>query len=731
MTNDNVPTAPPVAAKRPTTRTFHGDSFVDNYEWLRDAQDPATIDYLNAENAWTDARTAHLAPLRETLFNEIKSRTRETDMSLPLRSGPWWYFGRTTEGKQYGTQCRVPVTDPTDWNPPTIEPGNTLDGEQVIFDANEHAQGHDFFSIGAFSLDATGRFLVYGTDTTGDERYTVRIQDLNTGEHFPEVIENTGGNAVITPDGSYVFYTTVDESWRPDTVWRHRVGTDPSTDKVVYHEQDERFWVGTGFTRTERFLVVEASSKITSETRLIDLTDPTCDPIVVCPRADGVEYSIEHGVRPDGTELLAITHNARFADFEIVLTDVPTGEPIDLASGVSVLTPATGERIEAVDIFRDYLVVSYRSGALPRIAILDAAAALSPNPEPWTLIPVSFGDELSATGIGSNPEYDQPLLRIGFGSFITPAQIIDLDVASGTPHVRKTQEILGGYDPADYGQARLWARAEDGTEVPISIVWKRSAVNVSIGPDGVPVPARTSPLRLYGYGAYEASMDPGVSVARLSSLDRGVIFAIAHVRGGGEMGRAWYEQGRMLNKKNSFTDFVSCARHLVDAGWTVPEKMVAEGGSAGGLLMGAVANLAPELFAGIVADVPFVDALTSILDPALPLTVIEWDEWGDPLHNPEVYQYMRSYTPYENVRDGARYPRILAVTSLNDTRVLFVEPAKWTARLREAGVDVLLKTEMSAGHGGVSGRYAKWREVAFEMAWTLDVLGATALPPVK
>ena len=727
MTNETTtPQSAPRAPQRPTIRSHHGDEVVDNYEWLRDKDNPDTIAYLEEENAWTSARTDHLEPLRETIFNEIKSRVLETDMSVPSRVGNWWYFARTTEGKQYGAQSRVPVRSADDWTPPTLEPGVTLPGEQVIFDANEEAAGTDFFSLGSFSVDEAGHRLAYATDTTGDERYTLRIRDLTTGADLPGAIPNTSGGAALTPDGRFVFYTTVDDAWRPDTVWRHEVGTDPSADAVVFREDDDRFWVGVGVSRTNRYLHIEASSKVTSETALIDLSEPTANPVVVWERREGVEYSVEHAVDATGSDCLLICHNDGYQDFAIARTGIPLAGPLDPGEAALVLTPEPGQRIEGVDAFASFLAVSYRDQAVPAVAVLGVAEALGgPGSAPWQLRSLRFEDEFSAVGIAGSGQFDQPLLRLGVSSFITPARVIDYEVATGAAHVRKVQPVLGGYDPSRYGQARLWARADDGTQVPISVVWRRDLVEV--GADGVP--AAPAPLRIYGYGAYEASLDPGLSIPRLSALDRGVVFAIAHVRGGGELGREWYEQGRMLNKKNTFTDFVACARHLVDAGWTAPDRMVAEGGSAGGLLIGAVVNLAPELFAGAVADVPFVDALTSILDPSLPLTVIEWDEWGDPLHDADVYAYMKSYSPYENVRAGVRYPRILAVTSLHDTRVLYVEPAKWVARLREVGADVLLKTEMSAGHGGVSGRYAQWREVAFELAWTLDVLGATEVRP--
>jgi oligopeptidase B len=372
-----------------------------------------------------------------------------------------------------------------------------------------------------------------------------------------------------------------------------------------------------------------------------------------------------------------------------------------------VIAHQPGRRLLGTDAFRDFATVEYRSEGLERVALLDYGTDAVED--------IAFDEPLYSAGVSGNPEWHAPFLRLGYTSFVTPGTVYELDLATRELVLRKQVAVLGGYSPADYGQERAWATASDGTRVPISLVWKRS-----FGDPG----ATLRPVHLYGYGSYEHSIDPGFSVARLSELDRGVIFAIAHVRGGGEMGRQWYEDGKLLHKRNTFTDFVACAEHLIASGVTTPDRLVAEGASAGGLLMGAVANLAPESFAGILAGVPFVDALTTILDPSLPLTVIEWDEWGDPLHGADVYEYMKSYTPYENVRDGVDYPRILAVTSLNDSRVMYVEPAKWVARLREAGAaDVLLKCEMVAGHGGVSGRYNSWRERAFELAWILDVLG--------
>lgn len=692
---------PPVAEARVTLRSHHGDEVEDRYEWFRAKDDAAVIAHLEAENAYTQQRTAHLEGLRARIFDEIKGRTLETDLSVPTRRGDWWYYGRTVEGKQYGIQCRAPLASPDDWTPPELSPDVEVPGEQVLLDGNVEAEGHEFFSLGSFEVTTDGALMLFGVDVAGDERYTVRVRDLRTGEQLPDEIPGTFAGATFSPDGRFIVYTTVDDAWRPDTVWLHELGTPVDDDTRLFHEPDEKYWVGAGFTRSDRYLVIGLGSSITSEEWLLDADDLRGEPRVVWPRTEGVEYDSEHAV-VDGEDVLYILHNDGALDFELVRVAAsdPSGER-------SVVIPhRPGERLLGVSTFRDWGVVGYRRGGLARLGLLDYAT--------HDVSEIAFDEPLYSVGTGSNPEWAPPLLRLGYGSFVTPGTVYDLDIATRELHLRKRQPVLGGYDPAEYAQERVWATAQDGAQIPISLVWKRSFGDAGAAP---------RPVHLYGYGSYEHSIEPGFSVARLSELDRGVVFAVAHVRGGGEMGRQWYEDGKLLSKRNTFTDFVDSALHLVDNGYTTPSQLVAEGGSAGGLLMGAVANLAPELFAGILADVPFVDALTTILDPSLPLTVIEWDEWGDPLHNPDVYAYMKSYSPYENVRTDASYPRILAVTSLNDTRVLYVEPAKWVARLREVGADALLKCEMVAGHGGVSGRYNAWRERAFELAWLLDVLG--------
>ncbi|GAB3594195.1 Protease 2 [Corynebacterium faecale] len=689
---------PPIATVRPVTRTHHGYDFVDEYEWLRDKESRDTLDYLEAENAYTEAQTEHLTQLRDNIYGEIKSRVKETDMSVPVRRGDHWYFGRTEEGKSYGIFCRMPVGDEP-WVAPEIpvEPGAN---EEVFLDANELAEGHEFFSLGTSSVSPSGRYLAYSTDITGDERFTLRIKDLTTGEHLTDAL--TGifyGSTWVGED--YLFYQRVDDAWRPDTIWRHRIGTPVEDDVLVYHEADERYsaWIGT--TRSDKFILLGSASKVTSEVQYIPYDEPETDPVVLIPREEGVEYDVDHAVIA-GHDTWLVVHNKTGPNFAV--GHAPVGALTSLSELEMLVAHRDDVRIEGVDAFRDHLTIGYRSGAIGRIAVMTLAdAGFTAFRE------LEFDEELYTVASSGNPEWDAPVIRISYGSFTTPGQLFDYWIATGERVLLKQQEVLGGYNREDYTASRLWVTARDGAQVPVSLVHRAD------------LDLKNVPTLLYGYGSYEASIDPGFSVARLSLLDRGMVFAIAHVRGGGEMGRGWYDNGKMLTKKNTFTDFIDVADALIEQGITSPDRLVAEGGSAGGMLMGAIANMAPDRFKAIEAVVPFVDPLTSMLMPELPLTVIEWDEWGDPLHDREVYDYMASYAPYENV-EAKRYPNILAVTSLNDTRVLYVEPAKWIARLRATatGGEFLLKTEMSAGHGGVSGRYEKWRQTAFEYAWLVN-----------
>ena len=684
----------PTAKRVPTERTHHGDTVVDEYAWLANKDDPDTIAYLKAENEHTEAATAHLAALRETIFNEIKQRTKETDLSVPARRGGYWYYTRTVEGQQYGIHCRRAVR-PGEVDPPSTADGAPLDGEEVLLDGNQLAEGHDFFALGTFDVSPDGRRLAYSTDFTGDERFTLRVKDLSTGELLPDEVPDTFYGTAWSADGSTLFYLTVDDAWRPYRVWRHVVGTPATEDVIVYEETDERFWVGVALTRSERFIAIDAHSKVTSEVRLIPAAAPSSPPRLVAPRRQGVEYSVEH----HGDRLL-ILHNDGAEDFALAYTSADDPGP-----WTTLIEHQPGTRLESVDAFASHLVVSLRRDGLTGLRVLPTDGG-----EPYD---ITFPEPIYSVDLGTNPEYETSTIRLHYASLASPDSIYDFDLTTRQLVLRKQKPVLGGFDPAQYEQHREWAIADDGTRVPISLVCR-----VGTPRDG------SAPCVLYGYGSYETSLDPWFSIPRLSLLDRGVIFAVAHVRGGGELGRRWYVEGKLLAKKNTFTDFVACARQLVKAGWTAPERLVARGGSAGGLLMGAVANLAPDAFTGIVAQVPFVDPLNSILDPSLPLTVTEWEEWGNPLESAEAYAYMKSYSPYENV-SAMDYPAILAVTSLNDTRVLYHEPAKWIARLRAVAPQgtYLLKTEMEAGHGGPSGRYDAWREEAFVTAWILDRLG--------
>jgi oligopeptidase B len=707
-------TEPPAARRIPCERTIHGDTFIDGYAWLAEKDNPETIAYLEGENAYTGAMTAGQAELRDAIFGEIKARTKETDLSVPTRKGGWWYYARTVEGKQYGVRCRR-AARPDDAGPPMNEDGSPLDGEEVLLDGNELAADAPFFAIGGYAVSPDGRMLAYSTDFSGNERFTLRVKDLLTGETAADEIPDTFYGLAWSLNGSALFYVTVDEAWRPYRVWRHMIGAPAAEDVIVYEENDEKFRVGVGLTRSERYLCIAVGSSVTSEAWLLGAARPEGEFTVVLPRRHGVEYQVEHQAGEEGTGRLLILHNDNAENFELAAAPLPDPEnpaPLDPAILTPLIAHREDTRLLDVDAFAEHLAVYFRRDGLTGLRIIrgDGTAHEIAFPEPvYSVFPAA------------NPEYSSGLFRLSYVSLVTPDSVYDCDMATGELTLRKRQPVLPlpagqEYRADDYTQFREWATASDGTRIPISLVCRKGTPR-----DG------SSPFLLYGYGAYEISMDPGFSVSRLSLLDRGFGYAIAHVRGGGEMGRRWYEDGKLLRKKNTFTDFVACAGHLVDQGWTAPSRLIARGGSAGGLLMGVVANIAPPDFGGIVAQVPFVDALNTILDPSLPLTVTEWEEWGDPLHDPQVYAYMKSYTPYENVT-AQDYPPILAVTSLNDTRVLYREPAKWIAKLQAVGKGgpFLLKTEMSAGHGGRSGRYDRWREEALVLAWVVATAGAAA-----
>jgi oligopeptidase B len=697
---------PPVAAQVGHLREHHGETVPDPYEWLRDKENPDVIAHLEAENAYTEAMTPHLACLTEQVFTEIKGRTQETDLSVPVRDKDWWYYFRTVEGLQYPIHARIAVAESPER--PVLDPAAKPAGEQVLLDDNVEAEGQEFFALGAFEVSYAGDLLAYAVDTSGDERFDLVVKDLATGEKIDESVTGIGYGVAWDATGRHLFYTRVDEAWRPFQVWRHELGTDPATDVLVFQEDDERFWMGLDVSRDERFILIGLGSKNTTEYRILEADDPTGEFRVIAEREEGVEYEVE----PAG-DALWIIHNTAHKEGELARAPLGSTSSDDWRT---IVPAEDGVRLTGVDAFSSHLALSLRRDGLAQVQVLplEGSAATGVG-DGYTIDP---GEVLYTVGIGANPSYETDAIQVVIDSLVTPRSIFDVDLVTGEKTLLKQQPVLGDYDPADYVQHRLWATAEDGTRIPISVVARNDVTN-----DG------TAPGLLYGYGSYEISIDPHFSVSRLSYLERGVVYAIAHVRGGGEMGRGWYEQGRMEHKRNTFTDFVACADHLVDSGWVAPDRLAAEGRSAGGLLMGAVLNLAPERFRAVHAGVPFVDALTTILDPSLPLTVGEWEEWGNPVESAQIYALMRSYSPYENIR-SVQYPAILATTGLNDTRVYYVEPAKWVARLRQTATNdpaerpILLKTEMVAGHGGKTGRYDAWREAAFEIAFILDQLDA-------
>ena len=810
----------PVTPSRPVERTFHGHTFADPYEWLRDKDSPGVRSHLDSENAYAEATTADLEPLRERIYGEIKDRTLETDLSVPSRHGDWWYFTRTVEGGAHQVFCRVPVTDPAQWTPPVVEPGTPLDGEETLLDANAASQEHDFYALGAFSVSDDGSRLAWSEDTAGDERFTIYVKDLTTGQLLADRIEQTSYGAFLTPDASQLIYTVVDDSWRPWRVYRHVIGRDASADELLFQEEDPGLWLGAELSADKRWLMLSSSCSEYSEYRILRLTElapsladvPVADSSdaaatspddgapspdagaahqpgaddatgpaslpwrVVLSRKDRVLYEVEP-LTVAGQDHLLLTHDADAPNGRVSLLPLEyAGRALADVELMDVIPASEDVRVESCVPTATHLVVALRADTTPRVRLIprravddlvagtsgsapspsdtapgratdaeDSAASASNAAASSAVSPstasssagggaassslldgteAAFDEELSTSGVLS-AEYENPVVRVSYTSFVTPPRVYDIPTAEpgesgtneygvGEPVLRREATVLGGYRSEDYTVERDWAVAEDGTRIPVSLV-RRADLD----------PARPAPVLQYAYGSYEISMDPGFSVSRLSLLDRGVIWAVAHVRGGGELGRGWYENGKKDTKTNTFTDYVAVTRHIATRPDVDAQRIAVMGGSAGGLLVGAVLNLAPELYCAALAAVPFVDPLTSMLMPELPLTALEWEEWGNPVDSAEVYGYMRSYSPYENLRD-TDYPPVLAVTSLNDTRVLYVEPAKWVAALRTHArhpETVVLRCEMAGGHGGASGRYSQWKDTAWEYAWLARYLG--------
>ena len=674
---------PPVAKMIPKDVSIHEDRRIDNYFWLRERNNPEVLDYLRSENAYTETVMKHTEDLQTKLYEEMKGRIKETDLTVPVKIDDYYYYSRTEEGKQYSISCRK---------------HKSLDAnEEILLDQNELAEGYDYFQLGAFQISPNHQLLAYSVDTTGSEQYTLCVKDLSTDSLLPDKISNTYYSVEWANDNQTLFYNILDEAKRPYKVFRHILGTDPEEDVLVYHEQDERFFLDIEKSKSKKYLFFVLESQVTSEVRYLDANNPTGRFEVIHPREHEHEYSVYH----QGDRFLILT-NDQAKNFRLMEAPI-TGPSRD--NWKEFIPHREEVKLEYLDVFRDYLVVYERVNGLKKIRVMDLTKVTDYH--------LDFDEPVYVIYGGFNPDFNSTKLRFTYMSMITPRTVYDYDMVKKTKELKKQKEVLGGYDSSLYQTERIYATASDGKKVPMSILYnKRMEKNGK------------NPVYLYGYGAYGSTMDPYFSSNRFSLINRGFVFVIAHIRGGGYLGRSWYEDGKLLRKKNSFSDFISCAEHLIAEKYASPEHLVISGGSAGGLLIGAVVNMRPELFKAVVADVPFVDVVNTMLDPTIPLTVIEFEEWGNPADN-AYYDYMKTYSPYDNV-EAKDYPHLLITAGLNDPRVQYWEPTKWTAKLRAKKTDsniLLLKTNMGAGHGGPSGRYDYLKEIAFEYAFILDVLG--------
>jgi len=674
---------PPVAAVIPKIDTLHGDVRVDNYFWLRERGNPEVIKYLEAENEYTNSIMKHTTEFQKKLYKEMLSRIKETDLTVPERLDDYYYYTRTEEGKQYQIYCR--------------KKGTLEAKEEIILDQNILAQGYKYFDIGAITISPNHKLLAYSVDTLGSEKFTLYIKNLETGTLFDERISNTGYSLAWANDNKTLFYTLLDEQKRPYKLYRHTLGTATTEDIFVYHEKDEAFFLSIARTKSKKYLIMDVETHTTTEAYYLDADTPHGIFRLIHPRQHEMEYYVDHY---DSKFFVLTNKNAK----NFKLMEVSVNNPSK--DNWKELIPHRDEiKIDGIDVFKNHLVIYEREKGLEKIRIIN----LNSNETHY----VEFPEPVYTFWTGRNMHYDSNLLRFTYTSLITPRSVFDYDMNKETRELKKQYEVLGGYNPSLYQSERIFAAASDSTMIPISLVYRKDSYE-----DG------SNPLFLVGYGAYGSSYDPYFSTNRLSLLDRGFIYAIAHVRGGGEMGRYWYEQGKLLKKKNTFTDFITCAEHLINEGYTSTDGLVISGGSAGGLLIGAVINMRPGLFKIAVTSVPFVDLINTILDPTLPLTVLEYEEWGNP-NNEEYYKYMNSYSPYDNVTTQD-YPHLLITASLNDTRVMYWEAAKWTAKLRALKTNnnlLLLKMDMGAGHLGASGRYDYLKDIAFEFTFIFDVLG--------
>ncbi len=681
---------PPRPEPRPVERTLFGETVIDPHAWIRNVDDdPSVTEHLEAENRYAEALLEPTLATQDAIFDEIKSRVKETDLSVPVEKDGWRYYGRTEEGKSYGIHCRQKLGDDG-------EPG----AEQIVFDENVEAGDQEYFEIGVFDVSPNHGRLLYAVDNDGDERFTLRVRDLATNTDLGDVIDDVSYGSAWALDNESFFYMRADEAHRAHQVWHHRIGSDSADDRLVFEEPDERFNCGVGLERDDSFIQIGVSSSITDEAWVIPADAPETEPRCLQPRRDGIEYGTAHR----GDQFVVITNDGA-KNFRLMVTpdDATTAD-----NWVELVAEHPDVMITGLEAFDEHLIVFERFEGVSRM-----------RHATWTdaglgeLSVIEMPEAVSTVSNGTNVETNTSILRFGYGSMVTPGSVMTIDLATGERTTLKQQEVLGDFDSDRYVTWREWATAPDGTRVPISLVAAKDR------PDG------PGPAVLYGYGAYEITIDPAFSVARLSLLDRGFVFAIAHVRGGGALGRDWYENGKFEHKHNTFGDVVAVAERLIELGLTDPPHLAIRGGSAGGLLVGAALNRAPELFGAAVAEVPFVDVMNTMLDPTLPLTIPEYEEWGNPAESQEVYESMRAYAPIENV--GAKpYPTILATCGVNDPRVGFWEAAKWVLALREhttSDEPIALRVEMGAGHFGSSGRYAAWRDEARVLAFLVHAVG--------
>ncbi len=676
-------TKPPEAKKIEKALVKHGETRIDNYYWLNDREDPEVIAYLEAENAYTNAMLQHTEALQQKLFDEIVGRIQQTDMSVPYKLNGYYYYTRYEEGKEYPIYCR--------------KKGSLDVEEEVMLDVNAMAEGFSYYQVGSWDVSPDNRLIAFSVDTLSRRKYSLYVKDLETGEIIDEGIRNTSGSVTWANDNLTYFYDTKDSTLRPDKIFRHRLGTPADQDVLVYHESDPTYVVGCTRTKSRKYLFIVSYSTLSTEFRYVEADSPDGQFRIFHPREEDMLYFVDH----QGDRFYIRTN---FMARNFRLMETPVGST-DRESWTEVIAHRDDVLLEGMELFTGYLAVSEKRSGLDQLRIFD----LKDGSDYY----IEFDDPTYVLGISQNPELDSEVLRFSYSSLTTPMTIYDFDMATKDREQMKQQEVLGGFESSDYISERLYAPAEDGVMVPISLVYRKGLER-----DG------TNPLLIYGYGSYGYSSEPYFNSVRLSLLDRGFVYAIAHIRGGQEMGRQWYEAGKLLQKKNTFTDFIACTRHLIAGGYTSPDRCFAMGGSAGGLLMGAVINMAPQLYKGVIAAVPFVDVVTTMLDESIPLTTGEYDEWGNP-NEKEYYDYMLSYSPYDRV-EAQDYPALLVTTGLHDSQVQYWEPAKWVAKLRVTKTDenpLYLFTQMDYGHGGASGRFERYRETALEYAFMLDLAG--------